>query len=276
MGKTAVIFTADQHANSTTAICSPIINLDDGGTYHQSEIQRWLWRSWLDFWKDVSEITKGYRTIGVFGGDLVDSPDNNKGVQFITKNKSTALKIAENVFEPAIDILDSVYVIRGTEFHSNASGAMEEALAGNFTNTVPYSQDINSHWALHLDVEGVRFDMSHHAGFGSGLPWTARNVANKIAAVAIQEYSETGMKLPNVILRGHSHTKTDSGINYSHINLRSFTVGAWQAKTAFSHRLGMTNKTSDVCGYIFLCEDSEYKFVYRQYKPSRRDIWLKI
>ena len=42
--------TSDLHAGSTVAICPPRVQLDDGGEYHASKAQRWLWERWKDFW----------------------------------------------------------------------------------------------------------------------------------------------------------------------------------------------------------------------------------
>jgi hypothetical protein len=47
-------------------------NLDDGGTYRSSKGQRWLWRCWLSFWKDVSTIAENATVWTVFNGDLVE------------------------------------------------------------------------------------------------------------------------------------------------------------------------------------------------------------
>jgi len=38
-----VAVVADTHPNSTVGLCPPEVELDDGGTYHASKAQRWLW-----------------------------------------------------------------------------------------------------------------------------------------------------------------------------------------------------------------------------------------
>ena len=43
MGETVVALVSDLHCNSTTALCPPVVNLDDRGQYHAGPIQRAIW-----------------------------------------------------------------------------------------------------------------------------------------------------------------------------------------------------------------------------------------
>jgi hypothetical protein len=45
-----LVLTGDLHVNSTVALCPPTVELDDGGTYHHSRTQAWIWNRWIDFW----------------------------------------------------------------------------------------------------------------------------------------------------------------------------------------------------------------------------------
>lgn len=50
-----IAIVGDIHSNSTVALAPPRVRLDDGGEYVSSAPQRWIWRKWLEFWKEVEE-----------------------------------------------------------------------------------------------------------------------------------------------------------------------------------------------------------------------------
>ena len=272
----AVIVTGDHHVNSTVALCTPKVYLDDGNVVYATEGQLFLWRSWLSFWKDVYTITKDIPSIAILNGDLVECDIPNRSGQLFTRNISRIFDLAHNVFAPIMDVTEKQVVIRGTEVHTDQNGAMEEALAGDFPNIIPFSDTTKSWWQWCKSVSGVRFDIAHHTMGISGLPWTSRQMANKLASMTIQEYQEMGVKLPNIVIRGHAHKKADTGIGYSHVGLRAFIGMAWQLKTSYISRLGRYNSLSDIGGYIFICSNGTYQFMYRQYIAEGKWEWTNL
>jgi len=119
--RVALIVTSDHHINSTVALCTPVINLDDGGTYHASRTQRELYNCWLDFWQQAKELTTGYKRVGVFNGDLGELDTKKRSIQLVTLNKATIQRMVIDTIEPALAILDSVFVMRGTAAHTGKS-----------------------------------------------------------------------------------------------------------------------------------------------------------
>ena len=73
MGETVVALVSDLHCNSTTALCPPVVNLDDRGQYHAGPIQRAIWRHWLAYWKAVKVARSGKRLVIVLNGELADN-----------------------------------------------------------------------------------------------------------------------------------------------------------------------------------------------------------
>ena len=49
MDRIAIV--SDLHICSTLGLCPPKINLDEGGTYIYSPLQKIIWTYWLDFWQ---------------------------------------------------------------------------------------------------------------------------------------------------------------------------------------------------------------------------------
>jgi hypothetical protein len=259
------------HINSTVAICPPVVQLDDGGSYTSSRTQRWLWKCWLDFWARVQEDAGGYRKILVINGDLGELDTKRRSVQIITANKSTILNTVRDVLQPAS--WDALYIVRGTRAHVGKSAWLEEEI-GKDLMAQPSDKDIASWWQIRASVEGVRFDISHHASMGR-LPWNRTNSAVKMASETIWNYMvERRAEPPNIVIRSHNHIYVDAAVNGTH----SYFTPAWTASTEFAYRIGFENTIANVGGLVFLCENGEYIMKHYKYIPDReRRVWqLKL
>jgi len=257
------------HTNSTVALAPPIVNLDDGGTFRASRSQRALWESWLDFWGEAGKLNTD-RIIGIFNGDLGELDTKRRSSQLITTNKATVQNMLLDVLEPALDVLDAVYVIRGTMAHTGKSGWLEETIANDITINIP-SPTAASWWHLRAAASGVRFDVAHHAGMGS-LPWTEKNAGNKVASIIEHRYL-ISMKqpAPAVALRAHNHRYSDSGGNYETF---AVCMPCWSLITEYAYRTGKENDGSNIGGVWFVCQDGKYQYERRIYQPQNlRRIW---
>jgi len=271
--KTAVIAVGDLHVNSTVAISKPVVNLDDGGTYRASKSQRALWYSWLDFWQSVEELDVDRRVL-VLKGDIGELDAKRRSTQLITINKATVLSMVIDVLEPALMLADRIIVIRGTMAHTGKSGWLEETLADDLDNVI-HNEHSASWWHFRGTVEGVRFDISHHAQMG-GLPWTEKNAANKIASIIEHRYAvKMKQPIPHIALRSHNHKRSDSGDNSECL---AVCLPCWSSTTEFGYRIGRENDLPDIGGDVYICENGEYQRTAYKYKPTQpRRIWsLKI
>jgi len=230
---TAVIITSDHHAGHTVGLTPPIVNLDDGGTYRPPEIVRRMWAYWLECWQEVRDATQGHRRIWIANGDLVDYDAKQRSNQYITNNKAQTLRLAVDVMEPGLDIVDSVIVVRGTPAHTGPDGELEETIAADITIAEPYSEERYSWPAVACNISGVLFDVRHHTSIGR-LPWTQPNAANKLAYNVRNRYIANGHKPPDYVIRSHVHVSVDSGDNYQ---TRAMTTPAWQLMTTYGLRL---------------------------------------
>lgn len=257
---TTVAIVGDIHSNCTVAIAPPVFNLDDGGTYRASKAQRWIWKQWLAYWREVAMTREraGGRLVVVLNGELGDV-NSHDTTQLISRNPQDILRLAVETLKPALDLLgdeDRVYVTRGTEAHTGPSGHMDETLAHDIGATPPRGQgDIFSHWRLQVKVDGVRFDIAHHPPGGGGrVPWTRPNFANRLAAMAAFEYSERDEKRPHLVVRGHVHRPGDS---YDAYSVRVLILPSWQLITSYGHRIG--GDPLPVGGAIVVCDRGRYE-----------------
>jgi len=246
---TTGIFVADLHVNSTVAVCPPVVNLDDGGTYHATRTQRWLWDSWTGLWQDVDRGTpKGDRVLFVVG-DLGELDTEKRSIQLISLNKDTIIGMCIDVLEPALSVVDRVYFFRGTPAHSGRSAWLEEHVARDIDTSVPYSKEIDqetgeekktiaSWWHLRGRINASKIDVCHHVG-GSVTP----NAGNNLGIKILSKYALNNWDRPDLVLRAHVHKFRESGKN---LPLWAAICPAWTTITEYGYRIGMENDISDI------------------------------
>ena len=267
MTKSLIIAVGDTHINSSIGLCLPSFNLDDGGTYKASKKQRALWEAWLDFWQTMSKI-EADRKILFLNGDVGELDINRRTTQLITVNKANVLSLIVETLAPALDVVDDIYVIRGTIAHVGKSAWIEEALADDL-GAIP-NGDAKSHWHFRGVCEGVKLDITHHAAMGR-LPWTEKNAANKIASIVIYRYlHDMKQPIPDIVFRSHNHRYSDSGGNYDTF---AVCLPCWQLKTEYVFRLGQENTLPDIGGVYAICEDGKYTYDKILYKPRTNRVW---
>jgi hypothetical protein len=263
---TILVAVGDTHVNSTVGLVTPVCNLDDGGTYRSSKGQKWLWRNWLSFWEDVKKAAGKNEVWTVFNGDLVDVNGKHQQTQNISQNEADVFKMTLDTLEPALEVSERVFVIRGTAAHTKSSGAMEEAIAADIDAEM--NGDNYSWWELLLECEGVLFDIRHHGPLG-GLRHTAANALNRRATEFMMYYWEQKKKCPDVAIQSHNHRYASSSDEYP---VKVYALPAWQLTTEFGHRI---NKIlpADIGGAIFVCDKGNYNPIIKRYKPEGQRAW---
>jgi hypothetical protein len=245
------------------------VQLDDGGSYHPSDTQRWLWDGWLKFIEWAKDVSQGYKPIAVFDGDLGELDTKKRSNQMVTMNKATILNMITEALEPLTQYADDLYFIRGTPAHVGKSSWLEE-VAADYDNTIYYSKGIRSHYQVRLSCDRVRVDIAHHGSMGNTF-WTEKNSANKCASEAMTDYAfKMGQLIPHLIIRGHNHRWADSFDNYT---TRAAYLPCWSGGTEYLHRLGKYNGTADVGGIVILCENGQYEVEKFRHKPRKVNVW---
>jgi hypothetical protein len=240
--------------------------LDDGGTYRSSKGQRWLWRNWLSFWDDVSTDAEKHKATvwTVFNGDLVDVNGKHMTSQTISQNDADVFRMAIDTLEPALDISERVFVIRGTAAHVRSSASMEEKVACDIG--AEKCGDQYSWWELLLECEGVLYDIRHHGPLGR-LPHTRGNALNRRAVELMLLYA--GRRMPDVGVQNHNHHFSTSSDEYP---IKIYAQPAWQLKTEFATRIGVV-EPADIGGMYFVNAKGEYDPVVKRYKPEAVRAW---
>ena len=265
----------DIHAGGTTALCPPKISLDDGGEYHASKAQRWLWQCWLDYWKQVEEVRKesGAKLYQIFNGDLVEGA-HHKTTQILSGNPNAQAAVLNAAIAVPLSLKpEKIWVCRGTEAHVGSSASAEERIAdGLRRDKRPIVGDPDtgtaSQWHARMDINGVLVDVTHHGRTGHR-EHTRGNAANLHAHDILLSYIKTKDKPPDLCLRAHYHRFNDS---FDMCPVRVITNGAWQLGTSFVHKVA-ADTIADIGGLIVLIENGEYEVSKVQFKPERGPVW---
>jgi len=267
----------DQHTNSTVGLSAPAVNLDDGGTYHLNRTQQWLWHCWLEIWQDFASVP-AVRKIVVWKGDTAELDTKRRSVQLISINKATVFKLLIRTMEPALDVADANVFIRGTQAHVGRGAWIEETIADDCTTAIRDKEHGTASWyQCRPVIDGVRFDLSHHAGLGRRW-WTKNTSAAALAAeVAIDYIVGMGQPPPNIVSRSHNHRLAEGTADTYNTLVQVQYTPAWTTATEFAYRSGFENKYADIGAVMWLIKDGQYERRILRFKPDTRRIWaMKI
>ena len=261
---------SDLHCGSTVALCPPKIQLDDGGEYHASKAQRWLWERWQHFYAEGEQLRRRVdaHCIDLFNGDVTEG-DHHKTTQILSGNPTAQAAVVNEVMRvPLATKPDGIVFIRGTEAHVGPSAAFEERIAvGQKKDGWPVIVDEvtgnASHWHWTMEHQGVRFDFAHHGKYGSR-PNTKFNTVLALAFDIFTNAALDGRPYPHLAVRSHMHQYGDTGSMYP---TRLVQMPAWQLATAYIHRLNPGN-IAHIGGIYVTVVDGKLDIIPQIYKPD--------
>jgi hypothetical protein len=271
-----IAVTSDQHAGSTLALCVPTINLDDGGSYQASKVQRWLWGNWLGYWKRVETVRAALSAelYCVFNGDLVEG-DHHQSTQIASGNPNAQAAVVNALMAVPLDLKpDRIFVIRGTETHVGKSASAEERIAdGLRRDKRPVVSDLEtgaaSWWHCRMELHGKLLDFAHHGRTGFR-EHTRAGAASLHAHDIFLSHMKRGERAPDLCVRGHYHRFNDS---HDAAPTRVLTVGAWQLQTAHVHKVA-TDSLGDIGGAILtVLPNGPIDVEKVEYRAERGPVW---
>jgi hypothetical protein len=263
---TILAIVGDLHVNSTVGLVTPTINLDDGGTISSSKDQKFLWKRWLVFWDEIRKVGKSNKAEvwTVFNGDMVDVNGKHQTSQLISLNDTDVFSMTLDTIQPALDISERVFVIRGTAAHVRSSASMEEKIAIDIG--AEKCGDNYSWWELLLECEHVQFDIRHHGPLGR-MDHTRGNALNRRATEMMRKYANR--RCPEVAIQSHNHRFSTSSDEFP---VKVYALPAWQLITEFVNRIGNI-MPADIGGMYFICDKGAHVPVVKRYKPEAVRPW---
>lgn len=234
---TLLVAAGDLHTNGTTALSPPgPFQLDDGGTYRPSKVQRWINARWRDFWKhaELVKAEAGVECVVIITGELADD-NHHPTTQLVTRNTGDIARMALEVLKPVQAVADRIYVTRGSEAHVGLNSSLDEALA-RAIGAIPEDGQ-HARWVFRGTIDGLRVDAAHHAGTSYQRPWTRGADANRLAKMIQDVYVRGEQPVPHLVIRGHTHRPSDSFDNHT---TRAIVLPSWKLTDSYGHRLGGT------------------------------------
>jgi len=275
LGRHLVVALGDMHAGSTLAPC-PVegLELDDGGRYVPSKLQRWLYKCWVEAIDRVEALLQDGDTLHlVCNGDMVDG-DHHRTPQIASPLTGIHLRCAHELLRIPLALNPAtVHVIRGTESHVGRSGEVEEGLARVIKeegfNVIgdPDTGTASTFWRR-MDLDGVRLDFRHHGRMGQRA-YTKASYHRLYAFDIWAEHAMDGERPPDIAVRSHHHQYMDSGRD-PRLPTRVVTLPAWQALTAYGHRLAIES-LSDIGLVVIVIEGGEADvkpILFRRDRPA--------
>lgn len=247
----AVAVVGDLHAGSAIGLLPPSFRLDTGQILVQSELQRWTWERWLDVCNWFSEFELDALVIN---GDLVQGI-NRRDAQLLTVNEADMHKMALAVLDPLLYVggkrrTSSIFVTRGTGFHSGGGGSREEIIAERI-GAVKNKWGVHSWFENKLQWRGKLLYFTHHVSLAPVnfmMPLTRSQ--NEWRA-----WAQTPDEVPDADIRSHVHT---CHIYQDPLDFKVTAIcPAWQAQTEFLHKVKPASKPK--IGGMLLCLDENEK-----------------
>lgn len=265
-----VCIVSDTHVNSRVGLLPPSVKMDDGDIETASNAQQWVWLQWQAFWKEIALEKKrtGGTLYTIINGDIADY-NKHQTSQLITTNVADIIKMSYLSFETCLMVSDHIFVTRGTESHTMNNASLDELFARDM-GAVKSDDGNSAWWWLRAEFGGVKFDVAHHPGTGTLTPYLAHGPAGRIAARMIHDYARNMSQLPDVAVRSHNHSFSDSGQTYP---IRALVTEPWQLTTSFGHRIGLSGRVSPIGGLLFICDDGNYSLRKLSYTPKMRRYW---
>ena len=224
--------------------------LDGGGTYSPSALQKKIWAWWEVFWQEwVPEVCHGEPFAVVLCGDCIDGAHHKSTTQ-ISANINDQKHIAVEALQPVAEACGGrFYVIRGTEAHVGPSGVHEEEVA-EMLGAVPDAEGHYARWELWAEVGTGLAHLTHHIGTTGSSHYESSAPMRELG----EAYTEAGRwnnRPPDIVVRGHRHRHIEVRVPTCKGYGIVFTCAAWQAKTPFTYKIpGARQSMPQIGGHL--------------------------
>lgn len=257
---------SDTHSGCKLALCPPDgVHLDEGGTYHPSELQMKLWEFWREFWDvAVPEFTHGEPFAVLHNGDALDGVHHGATHQ-ISNNLADQASIAHTLLQPIVERCEGRYYhIRGTEAHVGKSAQDEERLAKSL-GAIPNEDGQHARYDIWIRLGQGLIHALHHIGTTGSLGFEATALNKELAELYTQS-AAWGYEAPSLILRSHRHRYCETAFPTSKGKARAIVTPCWQAKTVFAWRIpGARISTPQFGGVVIRWQEDAQSLSVREY-----------
>jgi hypothetical protein len=253
-----IVVVSDTHIGDALGLCHPDgADLDDGGTYQPSAVQKKLYAVWDEFWGDwVPKVTHDEPFIVVHNGDAIDGVHHGSTNQW-SHNLADQSEHAYKLLKPVVDSCEGRYYhIRGTEAHVGKSGTEEERLAKRL-GAIPNETGQHARYELWLRLKGKLCHFLHHIGTTGSAQHEASAINAELAAMYTNA-GRFGHEPPTIICRSHRHRNAEVRLPAEDGYAISMVTACWQLKSAYAWKIaGARVSTPQIGGSLIRAGDEE-------------------
>ena len=231
---------SDLHVGSTTAVIPRGFVTAEGNKIGLNSVQEFLARCWDDFERWAIGQLEGSNYALILNGDLIDG-DHHGTKQIWSKDTQDQVAACVKLLANLTRRASRVYVVRGTESHTNNS---EGSIARALNAEVNPSNGTQVFDRLHLTIHGCRCAWSHHIATSV----RSNGEASALSSVLTEEFvqaARNGHEPRQFIGRAHRHK---FGV-FSNGRGTVAVSPPWQMLTRFGHKVAPEARTQPG-GYI--------------------------
>ena len=224
MAKHRVLIANDTHVGSVWGLWPPNYKADHDRVLPPNEAQAILYKEWLEFQEAVSK--RKYDTV-VFLGDMIDGPGYRKrGREEMTPDLMDQVLAGDELLRPLLHAANpnEVYVISGTDYHSDVQQDTERELAkcldAQYLGCGPHD----------FVFGDTTINMSHGEG---GSYWYRGTKLDKIGFAMLLCIGGEGLFNAKHIVRGHYHFM--AYLHYQHQSM--YVSPCWQLQTDYMRKV---------------------------------------
>lgn len=251
-----IVVVSDLHCGCRLGLCpGEGVDLDDGGRYEPSPIQRKVWGYWREFFDVwVPQVTRGEPYALVVNGDAIDGV-HHRSVTQISHNIQDQIRIAQACLAPEVARAARYYHVRGTEAHVGPSAQHEERLAESL-GAEPNESGQRATWELWARMGGHLIHFLHHVGTTGSSAYEATAVHKELTESFV-EAGRWGDQPPDIIVRSHRHRSIESRIPSRAGYASAIVTPAWQLKTPFTFKIPGARLSQPQIGGILIRQGDE-------------------
>jgi len=244
----------DTHLGSQFAVTPPNGFLVDGGArVPPNPLQRVINEFWEEFWHKCHKVMGNESFILTHKGDVIEG-HHHRSKEAISFNFKDQRFNAEALLLPHTSKAERVWFARGTPAHAGEESEHEEEVARACGAQQDYAGRYT--WPMvKFDWNGLWVNVAHHIGVSGVSASQATAVMAEVAEM--QRWAgKMGIRVPDIITRGHRHSSTGVWDLTPHGVSWSATTPGWQGRTGYTMKQ-KGGRTSELCVGGLLWEYSD-------------------
>jgi len=256
--KSLVIY-SDIHVGSRSAICTPDCAEP---TYKPSKFQNILYEKWCE---SIDELTQKPR-FKVINGEPFDGVNKkSNGYNQWTTNMAFEMEEAEKLIKLIPG--EETILVKGSGYHVDDAGTSYEEIFGSKIGAKKYSTFYDDRFAedfCTIDLNGIKFNITHHIGFAKWAAYRTTALAREMAALHFMKETLGDI---GVIVRSHVHYFVHVEFEHSH----GFTTPAWKFPDRHLFRGGMGGVIPQI-GSVEVIIESNGKIIVEKHIASLKNV----